>query len=649
MIRKIGYGTLLLWVAALAVAQAGPLDSGDDFYGGGQYDQAAAAYQQAVGQTQGVEQAKAYYKLGNAYHKLRQNAQALDAYNHARQTDPSLSFASSPQKFEDAVARVGGGGGGGGSAGGDNGGDGGRPFASGDGQVPQAGGGNVTADRDPAFQGLSSGNVYVDPRVQGINQSRLQQAAMQGQGNPHTLVKIAVLGTLPNFALTQTPRQFRGQELNFYAGVLHHTLALGKDGLVVVVLSGPGGGVAVVTDGLDSQTKTRLAQQYASAIAANPTEGTAQLAQAVAGDINGKEYRGTSSLWLFFLAVVGIIIALVVSASRRRKQQLAQARVPVEALRANVLSGIEYLDGYMDVLPKNNPDSDQVRAFRQSASGKFDGAARILDHATELSDVQRAQGLLQGAHADVEQARKYLDRTTGGTGNIPGDDAVRPQPLPESQPEVQAIPADQRGVSFFSSQPAPLGTLVPVTITVGGQSRQVLATPEEADELRRGRMPQVRAFNVNGREVPWYEYDGYDPYRDYWRYQDAGWGGFGGGLVAGYIGAELLGSLFAPSYGVGYAPYAFATDMDYYRGYNDAIQSDRAAGYGFGNGGFGGDNIGGGGGFDNSNAQNYDNAGSASFMGNSGPGYDTQDYDNAGSASFMSDGGGGGFGGGDQS
>ncbi|MDQ2686622.1 MAG: tetratricopeptide repeat protein, partial [Armatimonadota bacterium] len=554
MIRKTVFGTALLWLALLSMAQAGPLDNGNTLYSSGQYGQAVTAYQQAVAQTQGVGQAKAYYKLGNAYHKLHQDAQALDAYNHAQQADPSLSFASSPQKFQDAVARV--------SRGGS---------ASRTGRA--LGDGNPVAGRDQAFQALTSSNVYVDPRLRGVDQSRLQQAAVQSSDNPHTLVKIAVLAALP------TGYSSIGQ----YAGTLHRSLNLGKNGLVVVALSGRAQGVSVVTTGLSQNENSQLARQYAPAIATNPTDGTAQLAQAVAGDINSKEYRSTTSLWLFFLAIAVAITVLVVSASRRRKRRVAQAREPVEALRANVLSGIEYLDGYMDVLPKNNPDSDQVRAFRQSASAKFDQGAKLLDHVTDIGDIQRAQTMLQAAQQDVQQARKALDRSTGGTSNIPGDDAVRPDPLPESQPEVQAIPADQRGVSFFSSQPAPLGQLVPVTITVGGQSRQVLATPAEADELRQGRMPQVRAFNVGGREVPWYEYDGYDPYRDYWRYHNAGWGGFGSGVLAGYIGSELLGSLFAPHYGYGgggYAPYAFATDTDYYRGYHDAVQSDRAAGFG---------------------------------------------------------------------
>ncbi len=64
-------------------------------------------------------------------------------------------------------------------------------------------------------------------------------------------------------------------------------------------------------------------------------------------------------------------------------------------------------------------------------------------------------------------------------------------------------------------------------------------------------MPQVLAFQQGGRYIPWYEYNGYDPYNDYWRYENAGWGGFGPGLVAGFVGAELMDDLLMPSYAMG--------------------------------------------------------------------------------------------------
>ncbi len=597
--------TLAVLFASLALGAAvwaGPLDTADSAYKSGDFAQAAAAYGQAAATTHGVEQAKAYYKLGNALHKLNRTADARNAYLRAQSIDPSLSFASSPDKFNSALARVSGG-------------------ASPQGNRRSNGrqlsaNGQAVPGGDQAYLGLVNSNVYVSPDVPGVNSQALQQAAVQGRDNPHTLVKIAILGRLPR-GFSSVPR---------YAGTLHRSLNLQKNGLVVAALAGPGAGVGVVTTELGSDKNRQLAQQYAPQVAANPTQGMAALAGAVASAINGKEQRGASWMLIVFLIVVAAVAWLVVSATRQKKAQLGQARDQIAPLKQYVLESIGYIDGYMDVLPKNNPDSDSVRSLRQAASGKYDNASKALAVATADSDIARAQGLLSSARADVDSARKALDRALGNTASIPGDDALRPKPLPETQQEVNAVPEGQRGVSFFSSRPAPIGSLVPVTVTIGGQSKQVLATPEEADELRRGRMPQMRTFDVQGQRVPWYAYNQYDPYNDYWRYQNNGWGGFGGGVVAGLVGAELIGGLFSPHYyggfGGGYSPYAFSTDNDYYRGYYDAEQSHQAYGSGF-------DNYNGGG--------NLDNAGGAGFMQDGGPGYDTQDYGS---------GGGGGYGGG---
>ena len=503
----------------------------------------------------------------------------------------------------------------------------------------------VNTQYDQAYLALTTADVYIQPGINGVDAQALQQAATQSQDDPHTRVKIAVLSTLP------PPYQAKQREL--YTFQLHRALGLGKTPLVLVVLQGQKPGVSLWTTALDAAARKQLEKQYAPAVAANTQAGTAALAQAVAAQINGKEYRGAPMiLWLVFLLVIVVIAGLVISAGRRKKKDMAVVRGPITALRENVLSGIEYLDGYMDVLPKNNPDSDQTRAFRQSASAKYEQAAKILDRATEMTDLNRAQALLDQAQADVQSARQALDRATGGTGHIPGDEVVRPPILPSSQPQVEAIPQNQRGVSFFSGRPVPLSSLVPVTITLGGQSRQVLATPEEADELRRGQMPNVLAFQQGGQYRPWYAYDGYDPYRDYWRYENSGWGGMGAGLAAGFVGAELLGGLLTPGYGLGgYSPYAFATDMPAYQGYADHDYSDQnygdqnysdpgyAAQASDGSGGdFFTDNGSGG----SDDAQGFDpgDQGGGDFFTDNGGGFD------GGGSDF---GGGGDFGGGDGS
>ena len=525
----------------------------------------------------------------------------------------------------------------------------------------------VNTQYDQAYLALTTGDVYVEPGINGIDTQVLQQAASQGQDNPHTPVKIAILSALPptyvanlKQAMARNPQlasQVGGHVREFYTFQLHKVLGLDKSPLVLVALQGTNPGVSLSTTALDASARTALEKQYAPAIKINPQSGTAQLAQAAASDINGNEYRGSSMiLWLVFLVVILVVGGLIVSAGRKKKQEMALSRGPITALRENVLSGIEYLDGYGDVLPKNNPDSDQTRAFRQSASAKYEQAVKILDRATEMTDLNRAQTLLDQAQADVQSARRAQDRATGGTSHIPGDDALRPPPLPDSQPQVDAIPQKQRGVSFFSGRPAPLSSLVPVTITLGGQSRQVLVTPAEADELRQGRMPQVLAFQQGGQSLPWYAYDSYDPYRDYWRYENSGWGGLGTGLVAGFVGAELLDGLLTPSYGMGgYSPYPFATDMPAYQGYADPSYANQGytdpgyapAGFDNGAGNFSGDANGGG---FTDNGNNFDTQGfDPSDQGAGDFSTDNSGFDNSYDSGGSDFGGGGDFGGGDSS
>lgn len=433
--------------------------------------------------------------------------------------------------------------------------------------------------QDAAFQALNGGNVYIDPRLTKVDQQALQSAALQGQDSPHTVVKIALLARLPAYF----------KDRSFYAGALHKFLGLDNNALIVIVLA-PGiqhGGISIAAPNLTAVDKTNLANQYKSQILADPTSGTSALAYAVAGKVNGQEYSGSIIIWIVFFAIVVVIILFIAAALRRKKARLILERAPVDALRNNVLGGIEYLDNYTDILPKDNPNSAQVIAMRQDASMHYDQAIKILDRATETSDLARGQILLNQAQSEIVRGRRYLDIVTGGTGNIPGDEAMRPQPLPESAAQALSIPEAERGVSFFSGRPAPISGLIPVTINAGGQTRTVMATPEEAAAVQNGQMPPVRSFTVNGSQMPWYACNGYDPYRDYWSTQNSG-GGFGTGMVAGWIGAELIDSLFAPRwYGGWNSPYNFSPDFGYNQGNYDSMvnNSGQFGGFdtGFGN------------------------------------------------------------------
>ena len=147
---------------------------------------------------------------------------------------------------------------------------------------------------DPAFQALTAADVYVDPPLQGrVDAEHVGAGRHAGAGQPAHPGQDRRAGPLP-----RGPWPSR----NAYAGYLHQELGLDKNGLVLVVLSGPGAGVSVITNGLSADQAGQLAHQYSPQIKNDPTGGTAALAEAVAGDINGREYctlqRGSgSSFW----------------------------------------------------------------------------------------------------------------------------------------------------------------------------------------------------------------------------------------------------------------------------------------------------------------------------------------------------------------
>jgi len=143
----------------------------------------------------------------------------------------------------------------------------------------------------------------------------------------------------------------------------------------------------------------------------------------------------------------------------------------------------------------------------------------------------------------AKSAAKPVSKAAGPTPG-PGQSPYRAQQeapverLPESQKDVDAIPAENRGVSFFTSRPLPLNRLAEVAVVVGEREHVVLATPQEADQVAAGQTPRIRAFTVGGSTVPWYAWERYDPYRDYWTAMKQEWRGFSDGAIACTIAAE---------------------------------------------------------------------------------------------------------------
>ncbi len=572
-------------VAAVPLSvRADPYSDGKAAYKSGDYTTAATDFGRAASGESGTKQALALYEQGLSYHHLGKDDLAVKSYQAALGADPS--FSQTHANFEKNLQRA---------------------------EHRQSSSGQSTAlastGDDPA-KALVSSNVYISPgQTRYADSNTLEEAA---QYDAHTLVKIAVIDRVPSGY----------SNLHSYAQQIHDYLNLGNQGLIVVAATGPHRGVAVVSRILGESEEKSLAQAVVARIGSGDVDGgVTSLAHSLSSAIDGKERMGPDILfWVFFVVVV-VVAILIISAIRRKKAQLVAMRGPLEALRQNILANIEYIDNYADVLPKNNADSDQVRAFRQAAEAKYEQAAKIMSRATETSDMNRAQGILDRAGSDLKQARRFLDRATGGTANIAGDSAMRPAPLPETQTQVEAVPQTQRGVSFFSSQPAPLSSLVPVTLNIDGQQRQVMATPEEARAIAAGQIPSVRSFNVGGQSVPWYAYQGYDPYRDYWSYRNNNWSGLDG-VAAGFIGAELLDSIFQPRGYGWYSPYGYAPGFDSWGGWNNYDGGyDRGydQGYVSGEHAEAAQNMA----FNDPSANYNSDPGSASFVGS---GYDTTGY-----------------------
>jgi hypothetical protein len=72
-----------------------------------------------------------------------------------------------------------------------------------------------------------------------------------------------------------------------------------------------------------------------------------------------------------------------------------------------------------------------------------------------------------------------------------------------------------RSFCFFCSQPLEFDQRFPVGLPLGGQSREVSACREHAEQLTSGGQPDVTAVNFDGRLIPWFAAPDYDPRLDY--------------------------------------------------------------------------------------------------------------------------------------
>ena len=547
-----GVLTLLALVVTAAAALAGPLQDADRLYRQRDYQGALRALRQA--EREEPNNPSVYVALGATLRRLNDDNGAREAWDNVLRLDPELRSVRDDQGFLRAYRAVGG-----------------TMQPRSGGRQPTTPGGTRSRGAttpNPIMAALTQGDVYVAPVLKGdIDPAQLEQAARSAR-EP---VKIVVTDTVYPYS---SPTEM--------AARIREAMNLGEGVVVVGTPRRIGASSGRLSNDQISRAlrEANLNQAYTTG---GLTGAMVAATKAVSGTVRedrSDDARNTGSVVLLGALGVGGFLGY---RGLKKRRELETASRPVEALRRKVLDHLSYVDGYLDLLPAG-PEADRARALRQSAYDEYAQAGAILEQAQTPDLVRRAQPMLEQALRDLEACRVSIDKATGGTGvamsvpEIPSlatdreraaerlksveeiSDAREAQAMQES---LEHIPPDERGVSFFSGRPARTGDLVPVTIVIDGQKRQVLATREEAEAIRRGETPNIRAFEQDGRYVPWYENRNYDPYRDY--YGGWGMGGFGS-LVNLYLLTSLFGGGMFGGFGFGGLGYGPMVVNNYYGG-----------------------------------------------------------------------------------
>ncbi len=508
---KALFRTLSATVAALLLAVmvwAGPLEDADKAFRAGEYQQAISLLKEAQQQT--PDDVRVYAALGRTYRKMGNNNAAREAYTEFLRRDPKLRSLRNDTDRNNFL----------------------KAFRSIGGQVPESSRTSPTQGSDTGtsasdiFNGLASGNVFVVPPLRNkVDAAQLEQVA--SEASP-LKVKILVVKGLGGYKSREA-----------LAEDMRKRLRLDENAVVIVAtpkgVSGSSGRLsnkqinqAVQDAGID----TVLAQQGPTAMIASATRAVVSKSRTDRSTDTGGLIGG--------LAVVTIGVGGFLLVKRaKREAELRNARGRVETRLRDVVADLSYADGYLDLLPASE-DATMARRLRASAFEKYDTASGLMKTGKTVQEIDQALPLLQNAKQELVECRKAIDRATGGTGvamSVPdlpdlatdvekarryraAEEIRSAEERARMQQELANLPEEERGVSFFSGQPLPSSLLVPVTIVIAGHKRTVMASPEEAAQIRKGHVPSIRSFRdpMTNQYVPWYEYRDYDPYRDYYSY-----------------------------------------------------------------------------------------------------------------------------------
>jgi hypothetical protein len=355
---------------------------------------------------------------------------------------------------------------------------------------------------DAVVDALTRADVYVAPGMEEV----VDAAQLQRVSNdlkPFT-VKFVVVPL--------SDRQSRDR----WATALRRYLNIREGAVIVMVpkMANTRGGVSASSGVIPPKQVEAILQQHLAAFSTQGyTQGLEQLARGLRDHYVAERRRSL----LGTTALVGIPTVLVIGGVawviRRRAREVARLKAQLQNQRAQVLEGIEYVDGYLDVLPAGE-DAIRVREHRQRAAELQTQAVQLMENAKRPQDLWQAEHLLDKAQISVEKAKKYILRA-GGDTSIQVEEELEESVAPESYISIR--PNDRTYACFFCSKPPTLSELQPVEVTVGEQTRKVWACEECAAQLQRGETPAMRVFRDGDRMRPWYENPDYDPYRDYGR------------------------------------------------------------------------------------------------------------------------------------
>lgn len=635
--KQISWGVVPALVALTlslsAAVLAGPLDDAQDAYKRGDYP-AARQYAEAAVRSD-ANNPRAYVALGTILRKQGDMAGAKAAWDNVFRLDPQLRTVSADAKFLNAYRAVGG-----------------TPPATGKSNDPANSVGG-DSDANAILSTLASGSVYVHPDLAGeVDVARIEVAT---RAIAPTVVKVVVV-----------PKIGRYPSRAALADDLRKQLNLGEDGAVIVATPKGISGVSGRLSSAQADQAFDKAGVKTAFASGGLREAVPTAVQAFGGSVTSDRQGDASRSGWIGVGLLGLIGGGIGFVALKRKRELDAARQPVEETRQEVLKNLSYVDGYLDLLPAG-AEAERAKQLRSQAYAKYSAATQALRQSNRAEQIRAVYPVFQEALTELKECRASIDRATGGTGvamaipEIPdlSTEATRAQRFrrleelhsksdaDRLQAEIESIPQNERGVSFFSGQPLPRSALVPVSIVIVGQKRSVMATREEAAQIMRGETPAVRAFDDGrGQYIPWYEYQGYDPYRNYY-------GGYGvGGGMGTFVDLMLFSYLFNGGgffggyggwggwgYGPGYSGWG--------GGYDGPVIQEGNPGYG--GGGFGGGD--GAGQFD----ATPDHSGGFDFFGQGGYGEQSADggfgSDAGGgfadSGADFGGGGGGDFGGGD--